>query len=203
MTVWHAPVTDAVQRLVLSVAAVALFAATGVDAQSPTAGEAELAKAERLIDAFYSFDAARLSKELADAPKSSVQILYYQGWAEGGNYVVLKREPCRLREAGQVTCHITVKDDLIGALRTGYDVTDAFHLTFRDGRIVRVQNTSNDPPQMKQAFEWLRGESPDIFSGPCQAMFAGGKTPQACVRAFVKGFTDFTNLAGQTTANAK
>jgi hypothetical protein len=151
-----------------------------------------LAVAERFIDAFYSFDAAPLRSVMASAPTSLPKILYYQGWAEGGNYVVLQRKPCRLEKPNEVRCDITVKDDLIAALGTGFDVTDSFHLTLEEGRIVSVRTSSNDPPEMEQAFKWLRRERPDIWTGPCRGFYAGGLTPQDCVRAVVRGFADFT-----------
>ena len=85
-------------------------------AELPSTGEPRLAAAEKLINAFYSFDPAPLRAALADAPESAPQILYYQGWAEGGNYAVLDRKPCRLTGADEASCDITVRDDLIAAL---------------------------------------------------------------------------------------
>lgn len=125
------------------------------------------------------------------APTSVSQILYYQGWAEGGHYVVLKRKPCRIENADEVSCEITVRDDLIAALGTGYDVTDTFHISFENSHIVMVRTSSNDPPDFDQALQWLRRERSEIFTGPCRGFFAGGPTPQDCVRAVVQGFADF------------
>ena len=160
-------------------------------AELPSTGEPRLAAAEKLINAFYSFDPAPLRAALADAPESAPQILYYQGWAEGGNYAVLDRKPCRSISADEVSCDIKVRDDLIAALGTGYWVTDTFHLTFRDGRIVKVRTSSNDPPDFEQALDWLKAQRPDLMTGPCRGFFAGGPTPQDCVRAVVKGFADY------------
>lgn len=154
-------------------------------------GGSPLGAAEALLDAFYSFDVSRLRAAMSSAPTSMPQILYYQGWAEGGHYVVLQRKPCRFEAADEVSCDITVRDDLIAALGTGYDVTDTFHLTFRDGRIVKVRTSSNDPPEFEEALNWLKRERPDLLTGPCRGFFAGGPTPQACVRAVAKGFADF------------
>jgi len=151
-----------------------------------------LAAAEAMIDAFYSFDPVRLRAALAQAPASTPQILYYQGWAQGGNYKVLDRRLCRLDKPGEIACSITVRDDLIQALGTGFDVTDTFHLTVDQGRIVKVTTSSNDPPDMEAAFKWLRARSPEIWTtGPCQGFFAGGATPQDCVRAVVAGFAAY------------
>ena len=174
--------------------AVALLGMTGCATRptSPSSGDnSRLATAEKLIHAFYSFDAAPLRAALADAPESAPQILYYQGWAEGGNYAVLDRKPCRSVSADEASCDIKVRDDLIAALGTGYWVTDTFHLTFRDGRIVKVRTSSNDPPDFEKALDWVRVQHPDLMTGSCRGFFAGGPTPQDCVRAVVKGFADY------------
>lgn len=153
-----------------------------------------LAAAEAFVDAFYSFDTQRLREALSDAPESVPRIVYYQGWAEGGNYVVLQRMPCRAESAELVTCSITVRDDLIQALGTGFDVTDTFHLGFSGGRIVSVRTTSNDPPEFDRAMEWVERERPGLVEVPCKDAFEGGPTPQACVRAMVQGFREFAAL---------
>jgi hypothetical protein len=128
---------------------------------------------------------------MANAPGSQPQIIYYQGWAQGGNYAIVERKPCRLGGAGEISCDVTVRDDLIAALRTGYWVTDTFHLTVRDGRIVKVRTSSNDPPDLDQTLNWLKRERPEVMAGPCQGFFAGGPTPQDCVRAVIAGFAAY------------
>jgi hypothetical protein len=45
---------------------------------------------------------------------------------------------------------------------------DTFHLTVSDGRIVKVRNSSNDPPDFDQAMTWLKRERPEVMSGPCK-----------------------------------
>lgn len=159
--------------------------------QNEQIADPQLATAEQLIDAFYSFDPTRLRSAMANAPASIPNILFYQGWAQGGNYKILDRKPCRRGKADEVLCDVTVKDDLIAALGTGYDVTDTFHLTFEDGRIVGVRTTSNDPPEFEEALKWLGKERPEILDGPCRGFFDGGPTPQECVRTVGSGFADF------------
>ena len=78
----------------------------------------QLAVAERMIDAFYSFDPEQLAPLLEHATTSSARILYYQGWAKGGNYKVLERAPCRIDENKKIACAITVQDDPVLALKT-------------------------------------------------------------------------------------
>ena len=151
-----------------------------------------LISAAAFIDDFYSFDRVRLRKAMANATGSMGDIVYYQGWAEAGNYVVLERKPCRFDKADEVICGVTVKDDLAPALRISYHVTDTFHFAFRDGRIVKVWNSSDDPPEFHQAMNWLRRNRPRTFTGPCRGMWEGGPTPGDCVRAVVAGFADFT-----------
>lgn len=158
--------------------------------------------AEMLIDAFYSFDSGQLLAALADAPASQPQLLFYQGWAEGGNYAIMERQPCQFVSKSEITCAITVRDDLIAALGTGYWVTDTFHLTIHGVQIVQVRTSSNDPPDFDLALNWLRRERPDVMAGPCRGFFADGPTPQDCVRAVVEGFkaykaTTQSNLSPQ------
>jgi hypothetical protein len=92
---------------------------------------------------------------------------------------------------GEVSCDITVRDDLIAALGTGYWVTDTFHVTIQKGRVVKVLNSSNDPPDFDRALEWVKRERPRVMSGPCQGFFDGGPTPEECVRAIVEGFAAY------------
>ena len=56
----------------------------------PAATDASVVVAERFIDAFYSFDRQRLARELASADSAAPRLLYYQGWAKGGQYQVVK-----------------------------------------------------------------------------------------------------------------
>lgn len=168
-----------------------LLSASGCAASPQITPKSPLIAAERLIDAFYSFDPARLRAELSDAPASQPQILYYQGWAEGGNYTIIRRKPCRLTGRDEASCDVTVRDDLIAALGTGYWVTDTFHVTFRGERIIKVRTSSNDPPEFDAALNWLKRARPNLMTGPCRGFFAGGPTPQDCVRAVVSGFAEY------------
>jgi hypothetical protein len=118
-------------------------------------GAKNVRASEAFIDAFYSFDPAKLRALLTNAPESAPFITYYQGWAEGGNYRVLKRAPCEAKELNQVECAITVEDDLMKALGIDFNVTDTFHLTFVDGKISAVKTSSNDLPMFMQAMEWV------------------------------------------------
>ena len=87
-----------------------------------------VAAANEFIDAFYSFNSDELESTLAYAEESKPSIMYYQGWAEGGNYEIIERHPCVARNDSMVICPVTVKDDLIGALEIDFNVTDTFHV---------------------------------------------------------------------------
>ena len=89
-----------------------------------------LIAAEAFIGDFYSFDPVQLRKAMANATGSMGDIVYYQGWAKAGNYVVLERKPCRFAKADEVICGVTVKDDLAPALHISFHVTDTFHFAF-------------------------------------------------------------------------
>ena len=178
---------------IIALASLANACAVQPPPSANSANTRPLATSEAFIDAFYSFDLARLRAAMADATGSMPDTLYYQGWAEAGHYAVLKRKPCRFDKADEVSCGVTVKDDLVPALGIDYHVTDTFHFAFRGGRIVKVWNSSDDPPEFHQAMEWLRRERPAIFTGPCLGIWKGGPTPKDCVRAVVHGFKEFTS----------
>ena len=158
----------------------------------PTSEEkAQLAYAESFIDAFYSFDPAQLAPLMAAAEESRPRLLYYQGWAEGGNYIVLERVPCAMEEANKVACPVTVQDDPVVALTTGFNVTDTFHLTFEDETLVAVDTSSNDQPIYYEARKWVEANMPEVMSGPCKNRNSEDATPGDCARAMTKGYTAY------------
>ena len=156
--------------------------------------DTDLATAERFIDAFYSFDTARLALTLASADRSASGMVFYQGWAEGGNYRVIQRAPCEREAERTIRCAVTVEDDLIKALRLTLHVTDTFRITVAEGTVRRVVTSSNDPPMFREALAWVRREWADQVRQPCEGFFAGGPTPGACVRVIVQGFAAFAEL---------
>ena len=151
----------------------------------------DIQQAEALIDAFYSFDPARLEPFLDSTPEGKKLLLFYQGWAQGGNYTIVKRTPCVEIESTVIRCAITVKDDLMMALGIDFNVTDSFHLTFDDDKIIEVKTTSNDLPVFSQAIQWVWNKQAALVTGPCQGFFEGGPTPGDCVRGMVEGFKLF------------
>jgi len=153
--------------------------------------EQQLATAEAFIDAFYSFDPRRLDVLLGHAAKSKPEILYYQGWAEGGNYTITERKPCATAGADSIACPITVDDDLINALGITWDVTDTFTLTFSGGDIISVETSSNDPTEFYEAETWIKNHHPELVEVPCQVPTTSNSTPGACVKATVEGFKQF------------
>ncbi len=159
--------------------------------EAPDSVSANLTKAEAFIDAFYSFDPDRLRPMLAAAPESVQSIMYYQGWAEGGNYKVLDRGACAVNANDLISCPITVQDDPVLALKTGFNVTDTFTLTFADGEIARVETSSNDQPIYYEARKWVEREMPEVMTGPCKDRGAGGTTPGDCARAMTEGYRRF------------
>jgi hypothetical protein len=150
-----------------------------------------LAIAEALIDAFYSFDPERLAALLIDAGESADQLLYYQGWAEGGNYKIIERGACVAVTQSQVRCSITVEDDPVMALGSDFKVTDTFTISFDGTKISDVETSSNDQPIYYLARDWVRANMPEIMEGPCKGFFAGGPTPGDCARAMAEGYREF------------
>jgi len=152
--------------------------------------------AEEFISAFYTWDAAKL-KNLMTEDADTVAILYYQGWAEAANYRVKVRRPCKV-EAGEVVCAITVTDDFGSAM--GYEATDTFRMTLAEDKISSVTFSGDDPPVFQELFEWIGEKRPDILTGPCLDMFAGGETPGDCARAVAKAARAFMDeRRGATT----
>jgi hypothetical protein len=159
------------------------------DTQSQT--DKNVQTAEAFIDAFYAFDPAALERLLASAPESAPAMLYYQGWAEGGNYKIVERRLCEAASSDVVRCAITVQDDPVLALDIDFHVTDTFTIGFEDGRIVSVENSSNDKQIYYDAFDWVTREMPEVMTGPCQGFFDGGPTPGDCARAMTEGYRRF------------
>ena len=156
--------------------------------------------AELFIDAFYSFDGDALRSYLNRAQTSKSRIVYYQGWAKGGNYRIINRKPCEMQDANTVICAVTVEDDATLALKTNFLVTDTFTISFDHDEIMSVTTSSDDPPIYYEAYNWVKENSPELFDGPCQGFFDGGETPGDCARAMTKGYAEFVkrNTLGES-----
>ena len=160
-----------------------------------------LETAEAFVDAFYAWDAAALTGLMA-AGEDRERVLYYQGWAEAAHYQVQVRRPCELIDGGAnggsansvgvARCAITVTDDFGQAL--GYTATDTFSLTVSDGIITAATFAGDDPPVFEAVFAWLAETRPEVFAGPCRAMFEGGDWPGDCARAIAEGARAFAEL---------
>ena len=148
----------------------------------------QLTIANNFIDAFYSFNSNQLLPLLKYADSSKLEILYYQGWAEGGNYKIIKRYPCEVKNDTLIICPVTVKDDLIQALELKVNVTDTFHIVIKNEKITSITTSSNDPPMFYEAEEWIRKYHPELIDEPCKGIWKDGTTPNECVRAMVKGY---------------
>ena len=154
--------------------------------------------ANQFVDAFYSFNRDSLASILSNAIESQPEILYYQKWAECGNYKVIKRHECIEKNDSLILCPITVKDDLISALKIDFNVTDTFHVTIIEGKIRSIQTSSNDPDIYHKAKEWVKKNHPELIEEPCKGIWEGGPTPCECVKAMVKGFSEFISNESQT-----
>lgn len=152
-----------------------------------------LAVAESMIDAFYSFDPDALGAILENAGDSKASLLGYQAWAEGGHYTVLNRIGCSSEDGtpNKITCPVTVKDDPVQALQTGYDVTDTFHLTFEDGVLVNVSTSSDDQPIYRDARVWVAENMPEVMEGPCKRVDGQRETPGECAVAMTAGYAAY------------
>ena len=148
--------------------------------------------AEGFIDGFYSFDPEQLGAFLTETDETAARILDYQGWAEGGNYKVVNRGACEPKSVNMIVCPITVEDDPVQALKTGFDVTDTFHLTFANGSIAHIETSSNDQPIYYEARKWVEANMPEVITGPCKRSESGSRvSPGDCARAMTKGYAAF------------
>jgi hypothetical protein len=171
--------------------------ATDPPATDPPVASEQVAYAESVIDAFYSYDPVPLEAAVGGIAGADF-VLFYQGWAEGANYEVVNRAPC-VEGGDQVNCDITVKDDLIGALGIDFNVTDSFHFQFdEDGKATQVFTTSNDPPEFRMAFDWTFKQKPELREAECQGLFAGGPTPGACAEQVVAAFAEYASPPDET-----
>ena len=152
-----------------------------------------LKTAEAMIDAFYSFDPRILQPLLSVAGDAEAAILSYQAWASG-NYVVLVRSPCISKSENNISCSITVQDDLVVALETGFDVTDTFHLTFENTVIKSVETSSDDQPIYFKATEWVKANLPKVMKGACKSDGGIRETPGDCARAMTDGYKQFMKV---------
>lgn len=149
--------------------------------------------ASKFIDTFYSFNRDSLELMLSSAHDSQPNILYYQKWAECGNYKIVKRDEWFEKNDSIVIFPVTVKDDLMAALKIDFNVTDTFHITIRNDRITAIQTTSNDLEIYYQAKEWVNKNRPDLVNKACEGIWEGGPTPCECVKGMVAGFDQFAS----------
>lgn len=147
--------------------------------------------ANKFVDAFYSFNKDTLESILAFAKESQPGILYYQKWAECGNYEIVERGDLIEKNDSLILVPVTVKDDLMAALHINFNVTDTFHLSIQHGKIRSVQTSSNDPDTYYEAKEWVKQNRPEFIEKTCEGIWEDGPTPCECILGMIRGFTEF------------
>jgi hypothetical protein len=174
-------------RLIVLVMALAACA----EKMTPQDLKSNLSTAENFIDAFYAFNPIRLEAKLSSAEGSIPSIVYYQGWARGGNYKVIERTPCQFKNSNIITCSITVEDDPTLALGIDFKATDTFEITFTERKITSIETSSDDPPIYNDARDRVLEELPELVEKPCEGFFDGGPTPADCARTMTEGYGIF------------
>ena len=170
------------------------IALIGITSACTPPQNSDVKTAEVFIDAFYSWDSISLEALLTPGAHAD-QMLYYQGWAQGGNYDVIDRKPCAY--AGEeISCAITVTDDFGSQL--GYTATDTFYFKIENGRIHAARFESNDPPLFEEIIQWMMATKPEVLAGPCQGLFADGETPGDCARAVTAGIKEYLATRSET-----
>ena len=165
---------------------------SGTQSEIPNSSNDNVALANKFIDAFYSFNEDTLKSILSKAVDSQPSILYYQKWAECANYEIFARNDFILKNDTLISCPITVKYDLMGSLNIDFNVTDSFHISILNDRIVSVKTTSNDLDIYYDAKDWVKTNQPELIEVPCIGIWEGGPTPCECVKGMVEGFSLFT-----------
>jgi hypothetical protein len=179
------------KKVVICLMSIVGLSACSTVANAPADLAVNLETAEGMIDAFYSFDATKLQPFLSEAGEAQASILSYQAWADGGNYLVMFREPCEEEAENIISCSITVQDDPVVALETGFNVTDTFHLKFEGSNIVGVKTSSNDQPIYFKARKWVESNLPEVMEGSCKRTDGQRETPRDCARAMTDGYKQF------------
>ncbi len=156
--------------------------------------------ANQFVDAFYSFNRDSLQTVLSEAKSSQPNILYYQKWAECGNYQIAQRNQPVQKNDSVILVPVTVKDDLMAALEINFNVTDTFRIVVSDGKIRSVETSSNDPKVYHEAKEWVNQNRSDWVNKPCEGIWNGGPTPCECIQGFIKGFGDFVKEKKATSS---
>ncbi|MEJ0033312.1 MAG: hypothetical protein WDO15_24585 [Bacteroidota bacterium] len=168
-----------------------LFVSCKNDSHTTTANTRDhIDISNEFVDAFYSFNSDTLAAVLSDAKQSHPEILYYQKWAECGHYKIVTRHGFIEKNDSLILCPVTVKDDLMAALKIDFNVTDTFHVTIREGRIRSVTTSSNDPDEYYQAKEWVKKNRPAYVEKQCEGIWDGGPTPCECIQGMIKGFSE-------------
>lgn len=155
---------------------------------------ADIALGNKFIDAFYSFNRDSLQLLLSSARKSQAEILYYQKWAECANYKIIDRSHFFIKNDSIMLFPVTVKDDLMSALNIDFNVTDTFHISVKNGKIMSVKTSSNDIDTYFQAKEWVTKNRPELVAKQCEGIWNGGPTPCECVLGMIQGFTEFVKV---------
>lgn len=155
------------------------------------------------VDTFYSFDHDKLQSLLWAAPQSQPEILYYQKWAECAHYTVMDRTKFFQKNDSTVIMPVTVKDDLMSALKIDFNVTDTFKITIKDQKIVSVTTASNDLPDYYEGKEWVKTNKPEYIEKQCEGIWEGGPTPCECVQGMIKGFAEYRSANPLVTLKSK
>ncbi|HEY3430742.1 MAG TPA: hypothetical protein VGK39_08705, partial [Cyclobacteriaceae bacterium] len=113
-------------------------------------------------------------------------------WAECAHYKILDRSHSFVKNDSLIIFPVTVQDDLMAALSIDFNVTDTFHISIQDGKIISVKTSSNDLPEYYEAKEWVKENRPEFVEKACEGIWEGGPTPCDCVLGMIAGFKDFT-----------
>jgi len=159
-------------------------------------GQKNLQLAEQYIDAFYSFNPKLLNPLLTQAGESQKKMLFYQGWAKDGNYIIKQRHPCKFGEGNEVLCSIRVQDDLVLALGIDFDVTDTFHIYFTKNAISQIKTSTDDPKLYHDAYNWVMENRGEQVKPACKGSMDVKPSPSKCVKLMLLGYQEYARVKG-------
>ena len=179
---------------ILAVAAAVMLNSQAIGEE--TNSQKNIRLAEQYIDAFYSFDPRILSPLLSQAGESQAKMLFYQGWAKDGNYIIKQRHSCKLGKGNEVICSIRVQDDLVLALGIDFDVTDTFHIYFSNNSISQIKTSTDDPKLYHDAYKWVMENRGEEVKPACKGSKDVKPSPSKCVKLMLLGYQEYARVKG-------
>ncbi|NNC92905.1 MAG: hypothetical protein HKN80_10475 [Acidimicrobiia bacterium] len=140
---------------------------------------------ERLVTAFYSFDADALTALPWRQGADPSHLLGALDWAQGANYQVVESS-CVSERVGQDVCDVTVSHDFGRAL--DYESVVRFIIRSGNGEITEAIIREPDPI-LHDLFAWAETAHPDEFGNDGNCLVAS--SPIECAAAYARAAAEY------------